>query len=125
MLTANLDALYDSFQKKAPDATVVVTGYPHLFSPEFGNALIPLASQEAFNEATDALNALIRQQAEAHGFIFVDLVPKFEGHGLGSPDPWITFQLGAVDNLHPTAEGYKSGYYPAVRSAVNFAKLQR
>lgn len=124
-LTANLDALYDAIQAAAPDATVVVTGYPHLFSPEFGNTTIPLASQEAFNTATDALNALIREQAEAHGFVFVDLVSKFEGHGLGSPDPWITFQPGAIDNLHPTAEGYKSGYYPAVRSAVNFAQLQR
>jgi lysophospholipase L1-like esterase len=125
VLAANLDALYDSIQEKAPDATVVVTGYPHLFSPDFGNALIPLASQEAFNEGTDALNAVIRQQAEAHGFIFVDLVPRFERHGLGSRNPWITFQPGAVDNLHPTAKGYKSGYYPAVRSAVNFARLQR
>ncbi|MHA7178968.1 SGNH/GDSL hydrolase family protein [Arthrobacter sp. MDB2-24] len=125
VLAANLDALYDSIQAAAPNATVVVTGYPHLFSPEFGNALIPLASQEAFNQGTDALNALIREQAEAHGFLFVDLVPRFEGHGIGSPDSWIVSQLGAVDILHPTAEGYRSGYYPAVRSAVNFAQLQR
>lgn len=125
VLDRTLDALYDSIDAAAPNATVVVTGYPHLFSPEFGTPVIPIASQTAFNAGTDALNAVIRTQAETHGFTFVDLVPKFEGHGLGSTDPWITFRAGASDNLHPTAEGYKSGYYPAVRSAVNFSQLQR
>jgi lysophospholipase L1-like esterase len=124
-LVSNLDALYKSIKAAAPKATVVVTGYPHLFSPEFGNPVIPVASQTAFNAGTDSLNSVIRQQATANGFTFVDLVPKFEGHGLGSPSPWITFRAGAGDNLHPTAEGYKSGYFPAVRSAVNFAQLQR
>ncbi|MFJ6000984.1 SGNH/GDSL hydrolase family protein [Arthrobacter sp. NPDC092385] len=125
VLALNLDALYKSIKAAAPNATVVVTGYPHLFSPEFGNPMIPVASQTAFNAGTDSLNTVIRQQATANGFTFVDLVPKFEGHGLGSPSPWITFRAGAADNLHPTAEGYKSGYFPAVRSAVNFAQLQR
>lgn len=125
VLSRNLDTLYTSIESAAPGATVVVTGYPHLFSPEFGNPVIPLASQTAFNAGTDALNSVIRQQAEAHGFTFVDVVPKFRGHGLGSPDAWITFRVGAEDNLHPTAEGYASGYFPAVRSSVNLAQLQR
>jgi lysophospholipase L1-like esterase len=125
VLDRNLDALYDSIESAAPNATVVVMGYPHLFSPEFGTPVIPVASQTVFNAGTDSLNSVIREQADAHGFTFVDLVQKFEGHGLGSPSPWITFRSGAPDNLHPTAEGYKSGYFPAVRSAVNFAQLQR
>lgn len=125
VLSRNLDTLYASVEAAAPNATVVVTGYPHLFSPEYGNPVIPVASQTAFNAGTDALNAVIRARAQAHGFTFVDLVQKFEGHGLGSPDPWITFRTGAIDNLHPTAEGYKSGYFPAVRSTVNLAQLQR
>lgn len=120
-----LGALYASIEKTAPEATVIVTGYPHLFSPEFGTPIIPLESQIAFNAGIDALNAVIRAQAEARGFVFVDVVPKFEGHGLGSPDPWITLGGYPPDDLHPTAEGYKSGYFPAVRSAVNLAQLQR
>ncbi|WP_104168070.1 SGNH/GDSL hydrolase family protein [Arthrobacter sp. SX1312] len=121
-----LDALYGTIGSAAPCATVVVTGYPHLFSPEEETpVLLPVASQTAFNEGTDAVNTVIRSRAEAHGFTFVDLVQKFEGHGLGSTDPWITFEPGAADNLHPTAEGYRSGYFPAVRSSVNFSQLQR
>lgn len=133
-LAGNLDILYGQIRAEAPDATVVVTGYPHLFSPEFGNEVIfsspdsgdvvfPLASQVAFNVGTDALNTLIRTRAEAYGFVFVDVVPAFDAHGLGSPRPWITFQPGAADNLHPTARGYRSGYYPAVRSAVALSRL--
>jgi lysophospholipase L1-like esterase len=126
LLARNLSALYASIGAAAPGAEVVVTGYPHLFSPEFGTpAVLPVASQTAFNTATDSINAVIRQQAEAAGFTYVDLVGKFEGHGLGSPDPWITFTPGAEDNLHPTATGYRSGYFPAVRSSVNLAQLQR
>lgn len=137
LLGGPLDTLYTSVKNKAPHATVVVTGYPHLFSPEYGTpiiverpgfpgtATIPVESQIAFNAGTDALNALIRNRAEANGFIFVDVVPKFERHGLGSPNPWITLRPAAIDNLHPTAKGYRSGYYPAVRSAVNFSQLQR
>lgn len=135
-LADDLDALYGKVHAAAPNATVVVTGYPHLFSPEFGNDVIfsspepgdvsvPLASQEAFNTGTDALNAIIRSRAEAYGFVFVDVVPAFESHGLGSRHPWITFQPGAVDNLHPTAKGYRSGYLRAVRSAVDFSELRR
>lgn len=125
VLARNLETLYGSIDAAAPGAEIVVTGYPHLFSPEFGNPVIPIASQIAFNSATDALNTVIRQQAVAEGFTYVDVVDKFEGHGLGSPDPWITFTAGAADNLHPTATGYKSGYFPAVRSSVNLAQLQR
>ncbi|WP_247827071.1 SGNH/GDSL hydrolase family protein [Arthrobacter antioxidans] len=125
-LGCTLDALYSTIGSAAPHATVVVTGYPHLFTPEAGTpVLLPVASQTAFNDGTDAVNAVIRSRAEAHGFTFVDLVRKFEGHGLGSADPWITFRPGAVDNLHPTDEGYRSGYFPAVRSSVNFSRLQR
>lgn len=124
-LGAHLDALYGTIRTAAPDAAVVVTGYPHLFSPRFGNDLIPLASQQAFNAGTDSLNALIRSRAEAHGFIFVDVVAPFEDHGLGSPDPWITLRMGASDNLHPTADGYRYGYYPAVRSALDLPQLRR
>ncbi|MBG6224518.1 lysophospholipase L1-like esterase [Arthrobacter sp. CAN_A2] len=125
-LERNLDALYGTIGSAAPRATVVVTGYPHLFSPEAGTPVVlPVASQTAFNDATDAVNAVIRDQAEAHGFTYVDLVQKFEGHGLGSTDPWITFTPGAADNLHPTIEGYRSGYFPSVRSLVNFSQLQR
>jgi lysophospholipase L1-like esterase len=124
VLAGALDALYADIRAAAPAATVLVTGYPHLFSPAFGNEIIPLASQEAFNAGTDGLNTVIRERAGTAGFVFVDLVPAFDGHGLGSPSPWITLRAGAIDNLHPTAEGYRDGYYPAVRRSVDLDRLR-
>ncbi len=121
VLVADLQRLYAQVAAVAPNAQVVVTGYPHLFSPEFGNEpLLSIETQEIFNAGTDALNAVIRAQAEAAGFEYVDVVKRFDKHGIGSRDPWITFTgFTAIDDLHPNAKGYKSGYLPEVRKAVN------
>ncbi|KNC15083.1 hypothetical protein AC792_15510 [Arthrobacter sp. RIT-PI-e] len=125
VLESDLDTLYGTIRSAAPDATVVVTGYPHLFSPEFGQTLLPPESQEAFNAGTDDLNEVLRERADAHGFVFADLVEPFRGHGLGAPEPWITFQEGAPDNLHPTVEGYGSGYLPAILGSVDLDGSRR
>lgn len=141
-LGPGLAALYANIRAKAPYAKVVVTGYPHLFSPEFGTtftfpavdpatgnpvlgpdgapvtlSLTP-TEQQILNEGTDILNDIIRTRARAAGFTYVDVVDRFEGHGLGSPRPWIQpFTDPAA--LHPNEKGYKKGYLPEVRRAVN------
>jgi lysophospholipase L1-like esterase len=124
-LAGNLDSLYAQLRTAAPEATIVITGYPHLFSPEFG-AGTPLSvpAQELFNAGTDSLNAVIEDAAAAHGFLWVPTARAFSGHGLGSSDAWIT-AADQPDGLHPTAEGYRSGYLPAVRDGVDLAALQR
>jgi lysophospholipase L1-like esterase len=126
-VAASLDTVYAQLRRAAPNATVVVTGYPRLFSPEFANpGPLSAEAQALFNAATDTLNAVIEAKAEAAGFQYVDVVDEFEGHGIGSPDPWITFSgLGAPDDLHPTAVGYQEGYFSAVRSEVNLAQLRK
>lgn len=140
-LAAGLLALYLNIGYAAPGADVVVTGYPHLFSPEFGATftfpaidpdtgnpvldpneqpviltLTPV-EQQILNEGTDILNDIIRIQVEAAAFTYVDVVDRFEGHGLGSPRPWIQ-PFGDPAALHPTAKGYKHGYFPEIRRAV-------
>jgi lysophospholipase L1-like esterase len=132
LLAAQLDALYDSINAQSPNAEVVVTGYPHLFSPEFGTtialpALNPATGQpfvltpteqQIINDGTDALNDVIRAEALQAGFTYVDVVQRFDKHGLGSPQPWIQpFTDPAA--LHPTAKGYKSGYLHEIRNALN------
>lgn len=120
-VAGDLDALYAQLDSAAPNAQIIVTGYPHLFSPEFGNApLLSLEAQELFNAGTDALNDVIEDRAEAAGFDFVDVTKRFDKHGIGSPEPWITFTgFTAIDDLHPTAKGYQSGYLPDVRKAID------
>ncbi|SDH52160.1 GDSL-like Lipase/Acylhydrolase family protein [Arthrobacter subterraneus] len=120
-VAGDLDALYAQLDSAAPNAQIIVTGYPHLFSPEFGNApLLSLEAQELFNAGTDALNDVIEDRAEAAGFDFVDVAKRFDKHGIGSPEPWIIFTgFTAIDDLHPTAKGYQSGYLPEVRKAID------
>lgn len=135
-LSGGLAFLYGSLRLAAPQAEVIVTGYPHLFSPEFGTTLTfpaidpvtrqPLGftlaltptEQQILNDGTDALNAVIRANAELVGFTYVDVVKRFDKHGLGSPQPWIQ-PFTDAGALHPTAKGYKNGYLHEIRNALN------
>ncbi|MHA7272760.1 SGNH/GDSL hydrolase family protein [Arthrobacter sp. TMT4-20] len=126
-LAAALDDLYGELRTAAPNATIVVTGYPHLFSPKSGSeVLLSTEAQRLFNDGTDALNAVIKHTAEANGLQYVDVAKRFTGHGIGTRDPWITYTgFTAIDDLHPNAKGYESGYFKAIRSAVNLNTLWR
>ncbi|VXB78017.1 SGNH/GDSL hydrolase family protein [Arthrobacter sp. 9AX] len=110
---------YAAIRAKAPRATIVALGYPHLFSPEFAdNPYFADEAAKVFNKGTDILNKVIRDAArKSPGTVYVDVTDVFEGHGIGSPHPWFVFDerdpLGGV-NFHPTAEGYAKGYYRAV-----------
>lgn len=131
VLPSALDQAYTSVRVAAPEAHVAVTGYPRLFSPEYGDytgvvnfppfGLVPfevtVAEQEAMNALADALNGVIADRAAAHGFQFVDVTSRFAGHGVNSPDNWI----GTMDSagpLHPTVDG-QHAYGVALRSQVN------
>ena len=60
LLPARLDSVYAQIRAGAPSAHVVVTGYPRLFSPEYGSFLgASTAEQAAMNEAADLLNSVI------------------------------------------------------------------
>ncbi len=113
-----LDTVYAQVAAGAPNAQVVVTGYPRLFSPEYGPYLgASPAEQQALNDGADLLNGVIAEAAAAHGFRFVDVTKRFDGHGVNSPEPWV---LGLFDPgaFHPNADGYEA-YTAAVTAAVN------
>jgi len=113
-----LRATYSQIRAAAPDAHVVVTGYPRLFSPEYGAyyAASP-AEQEAMNDGADLLNAVIAEVAGEYGFQFVDVTQRFIDHGVNAPEPWI---LGLTDaaRFHPNLAGYQA-YAAALTSSVN------
>jgi lysophospholipase L1-like esterase len=122
VLPGLLDTVYAGVSAHAPDAHVLVTGYPRLFSPEYGDYLGALpAEQRAMNDGADLLNRVIAQAAARHGFGFVDVTKRFDGHGANSPAPWLHGLMvgGALDPaaFHPNAEGYAS-YTAAVTAAV-------
>jgi lysophospholipase L1-like esterase len=117
-----LDAVYTQVAAAAPNAHVVVTGYPRLFSPEYGDYLgASAAEQQAMNDGADLLDTVIAQAAAAHGFQFVDVRPRFVDHGVNAPEPWI---LGpGAGAFHPNAAGYRA-YTAALTAQINPSRLR-
>ncbi|MFI7483613.1 SGNH/GDSL hydrolase family protein [Kocuria sp. M1R5S2] len=113
---------------EATDGTILVFGYPRLFDAQEDSALMPAARAAQLNALTDQLNAALRSAVEAEGAVFVDVAQRFQGHGLGSADPWIHFDPADPfdpNSLHPTSRGYLSGYFPALMSGVSPGRLAR
>ncbi|OFE17514.1 triacylglycerol lipase [Humibacillus sp. DSM 29435] len=116
-LPALLDSVYRQVAEHAPNARVVVTGYPRLFSPFHGTYLgASTPEQRALNEGANVLNRVIAKAAQKHGFTFVDVTNRFKGHGVNAPNPWI---LGPFDPaaFHPTLPGYRA-YTAAIASSL-------
>lgn len=118
-----LDGAYAQIRTAAPDAHVVVTGYPRLFSPEYGSYLnASPAEQMAMNDAADLLNSVVAAAAARHGFQFVDVTSRFADHGVNAPQPWI-LGLQSPAPFHPTLEG-QDAYAAALTSQINPRSLR-
>lgn len=102
-VAGRIAATVNAIRAKAPNAKIIVTGYPRLFEPTVTR---PYAQQ--VNTSTTALNAAIRAGAQSAGAVFVDVEGAFAGHGIGSSSPWINdwswFNTSA--GFHPNASGY-------------------
>jgi len=123
VLPGLLDSVYSQVSARAPEAHVVVTGYPRLFSPEYGVFLAASApEQEALNDGADLLNGVIAEAAAEHGFQFVDVTKRFLGHGVNAPDAWV---LGPFDPgaFHPNTAGYEA-YTAAQTASINPSRLR-
>lgn len=117
-LPGALDRVYAHIAARAPGAHVLVVGYPRLFSPDRGPALLASpAEQRALNRGADLLDGVIARAARRHGFTFVDVRRLFEGHGANAVDPWILGPFDAAP-FHPNASGYRA-YAAAVTAAVS------
>jgi lysophospholipase L1-like esterase len=121
MLRRDLIILYAEVAKAAPSARIVVTGYPHLFEP---TAPYDPDIILAVNNATDALNATIRQAVSVTNdadinIHYVDVTEEFAGHGIGCTEPCTLFINNLPDReaFHPTAEGY-AAYAEAIKTKL-------
>jgi len=115
----DLMAEYAEIRRRAPNARIIVVGYPPLFvdnpSDSYGNLLFA-EDQVWMNEQAAALNAVIRQAAADSGVEFVDPTSAFQGHGIGSDDPWFNdldwggpgFSLVDPSSFHPNAQGHQA-----------------
>ena len=122
-LAGEVAAMIQSVKAAAPNARIVLTGYPYLFDPIPAGRTDP-ASQFIYQatDLADGLNGSIALAAAAADpaasrVKYVDVRAAFAGHGIYSADPWINGAVpGSADSFHPNSEGYEA-YYTALSSA--------
>lgn len=116
-------SMIQSVHAAAPNARIVVTGYPYLFDPiDPGRTdSLGLFIYQATGLA-DRLNGTIEGAVTAAATRGIDadyvgVTRAFAGHGVLTPEPWINLGSPAEsDNFHPNAKGYKA-YFSALRAA--------
>ena len=128
LLPSFLARTYAAIARRAPQATVVVVGYPRLFPGPgqaqplcFANKL-PRVRQLFLNRVSSQLRDVIARRTRRAGFFFLDVAPTFAGHEpCGPKDDWI-FGLSrgldrgvvSVKSYHPNRDG-QEGYARALR----------
>ncbi|MEV4636588.1 SGNH/GDSL hydrolase family protein [Actinoplanes sp. NPDC049548] len=122
-IPARLDATYRDIKAKAPNAKVVVLGYPILFdetAPSCGFAGMSIPKRKSINRGAAELNKVIAARVRAAGLTWSDVTDDFAGHGICGPSPWLhgLTVLPPTDSFHPTGTGHRSGYLPALESAL-------
>ncbi|MFF7412554.1 SGNH/GDSL hydrolase family protein [Streptomyces lydicus] len=119
-LPGRLDTVYGAIAQKAPNARVVVLGYPRFYKIG-GSCLAGLSdkSRTAINAAADDINGVTAKRAADHGFSFADVTTTFTGHELCSGSAWLHSVTYPVDeSYHPTSAGQSGGYLPVFASAA-------
>jgi hypothetical protein len=80
-LPGKLSTLYSSIRGSAPNARVVVVGYPRIFNGEDCNAFTWFSPSEEsrLNQTADLINSRTSAQAVAKGFSFANPTTNFVG----------------------------------------------
>ncbi|WP_441249141.1 SGNH/GDSL hydrolase family protein [Kitasatospora sp. McL0602] len=120
-LPGKLDQLYSTIHSKAPNAHVVVLGYPHLYQIG-GSCIFGIGDTKraAINSAADTLDGVIAKRAANAGFTFEDVRSRFTTHEIcGSGTTWLNSTTWPIyESYHPKAAGQSGGYYPAFSAGV-------
>jgi len=116
-LPSRLTSLYAAIRTRAPQATVVVAGYPRIFNGEDCNAFTWFSPTEEsrLNATADLLNSRISAAAAAAGVGFANPTSVFAGHAVCDDVEWINgLSSPASESYHPNRSGHSGGYAPVV-----------
>lgn len=120
-LPAALNTTYNDIRADAPNATVLVVGYPHLFTAggaTCGINLLTSSHEKSLNQTADLLDGVIASEASSHGFTFVDPRTAFASHELCSSSPWLNNDTIPVqESYHPNIAG-EAGYASLVEAGL-------
>lgn len=121
------NTLFATIGNRAPNADVVIGGYPRLFNGEDCNLFTFFSGSEmsSLNSATDELDVLIRTRSSAAGFDYVDPRGAFLGHAVCDDPAWINgLSYPIIESYHPNRAG-NVGYANVFQPALSMTSLQR
>ncbi|MBS2531790.1 SGNH/GDSL hydrolase family protein [Catenulispora sp. NF23] len=123
VLPGKLANTFAAIADAAPNAQVVVMGYPELY--DLGNSDIcpglSTTDRSALNNAADTLDSVIQTAAQNAGDSYADVRSNFSGHELCDYfSEWLhsVNVTDVTESYHPTADGQSGGYLPAMDSVT-------
>ncbi|HEX3591226.1 MAG TPA: SGNH/GDSL hydrolase family protein [Pseudonocardiaceae bacterium] len=120
-LPGRLDSVYGAVRSHAPNAEVVVLGYPRFYQVP-GSCVVGLSDtkRSTIDGGSDILDQTIAGEvAKFSGFHFADVRSAFSAHEIcSSSTVWIHSVdfTHLTDSYHPTSAGYSGGYLPVLDS---------
>ena len=121
VMPGDLNSLFADILARAPQARVVVVGYPRLFNGTDCNPLTWFSAGEMarLNETGDQLNAVASRAAASAGVGYVDPTSRFSGHAVCDRPEWVNgLSVPVSESFHPNRDGHAAGYLPLVEPAV-------
>jgi lysophospholipase L1-like esterase len=117
-----LDTTFYDVQQAAPNATVIVLGYPRVFSTAtcFGTLGISSAEEKDANALADGLDGLLSTYAAKYKFTYQSALTPWTGHAVCSSSPWLNGLnlLNTGESYHPNKAGHSAGYLPLVTAVT-------
>jgi lysophospholipase L1-like esterase len=120
-LPSRLDSTYAAIRSRAPNARVIVLGYPRLFMGVDcnGGTFFSGTEMSRMNSIADLLSSVTQARATAAGFTFKSAITPFTGHAVCSSSEWLNGLSSPVEeSFHPNRAGNSSGYEPLVRAVI-------
>jgi lysophospholipase L1-like esterase len=116
-LPGSLNAVLADIAADAPNAKIVVLGYPDLYDLSKSSGCIGLSTTDRtdLNAAANELDGVISSAASAHSDTYVPVQRYFAGHEICDSTSWlhsVNF-LDLGESYHPTASGQADAYEPA------------
>jgi hypothetical protein len=122
VLPASLNATLQAIRDDAPNAKIVVVGYPDFYDLSKSSSCIGLstADRTALNQGANDLDSALATAAAHNGDTFASVQSAFAGHEICDSASWLhsvdIFSLG--QSYHPTASGQEDGYLPVFTAAA-------
>jgi len=121
-LPDRLNQTLQTIAADAPNARVVVLGYPELYDLSKSSFCIGLSTSDriALNRGADELDGALQAAAQANNDTFADVRGRFAGHEICDSGSWLhSVDIFALSSsYHPTAAGQEQGYLPVFTGAA-------